>query len=118
MSKYDQHYQIRQRERSDTARADQWIAAQGLDAESFQGTNVRLLRAQRQAHTLLSQHSDLLTQSQRRTLEDFKKKMAGKKTRSRLNPSAANAVLNIGSKINRQLFKQHRHLIMASNTSN
>jgi len=66
MSKYDQHYQIRQREKSDTAKAYQWIAAQGLDAESFPGANVRLLRAQQQAHTLLSQHSDLLTQSQRR----------------------------------------------------
>lgn len=118
MSKYDQHHQIQQRTRKDTANTDQWVAAQGLDADSFQGTNIRLLRAQQQAHTLLSQHSDLLTQSQRKALEDFKEKMSNKKTRNRLKPTAANVVLNIGSKINRQLFKQHRHLIMANNTGN
>ena len=113
MSKYDQHHQIQQRAQRDTEKADQWVAAQGLNSQSFQETDIRLLRAQQQAHTLLSQHSDLLTQSQREALEEFREKMANRKTRNRLKPSAANVALNIGSKINRQLFKQHRHLIMA-----
>ncbi len=113
MSKYDQHHQIQQRAQRDTEKADQWVAAQGLNSQSFQETNIRLLRAQQHAHTLLSQHSDLLTQSQREALEEFREKMANRKTRNRLKPSAANVALNIGSKINRQLFKQHRHLIMA-----
>jgi hypothetical protein len=110
MSKHEKQYQIRTKERADTAEADRWLASQGLSASSFQSTPVRLLQAQRQAHVLLEQHGALLSQEQREKLETYQKRMADRKSRSRLKPKAANEIMNIATKINRQLFKQHREL--------
>ena len=87
-----------------------WLRDNGIAVQTFGTTHIRLLQAQQQAHALLTQHSNLLTQSQRTTLETFQHQMAHKNTRIKLKPTAANPVLNISSKINRQLFKQHRQL--------
>jgi hypothetical protein len=113
MSKYDQYYLIQQRERFDTKQSNLWVSEQGLDPESFQCTDVRLLRAQQQAQIILAQHSELITRSQRDTLECFVKKMSNRKARIRLHPRSAMVVMNISSKINRKLFNQHRQLIKA-----
>jgi hypothetical protein len=94
----------------DTMSSNDWLAEVGLNADTFGITHIQLLQAQQQAHTLLSQHSTLLTQSQRTTLEHFQQAMTNKQTRNRLKPASANPILNISSKINRQLFKQHRSL--------
>jgi len=114
MNKNEQQYQIRTRERADTADADRWLASQGLSAGSFAGTPTRLLQAQRQAHVLLSQHKELLTQEQRATLEGYQKKMADRKARTRIKPKLVNEVLNIGSKINRQVFKLYKQTLRAT----
>jgi type IV pilus biogenesis protein CpaD/CtpE len=114
MSKYDQYHRIQQKERDDTALAQKWVSEQGLNPDSFASTDVSQLRAQQQAQIILTQHSDLITRSQRDTLECFVKKMSNKKSRSRLHPRAANVVMNISSKINRQLFNQYRQLIKAT----
>jgi hypothetical protein len=97
----------------DTLSSNDWLAEVGLNADTFGTTHIRLLQAQQQAHALLSQNSNLLTQSQRTTLEHFQQAMSNKRTRCRLKPASANPVLNISSKINRQLFKQHRSLAQA-----
>jgi hypothetical protein len=91
----------------------QWIRDNGMLVASFNTTHVRLLKAQQTAHTLLAQHGDFLTSSQIRTLKHFQQQMANKRSRAKLKPDAANPILNIGSKINRQLFKQHRPLTKA-----
>jgi hypothetical protein len=90
-----------------------WLRDNGIAVQSFGITHIRLLQAQQQAHALLSQHSNLLNHTQRTTLENFQQLMAHKRTRDRLKPTAANPILNISSKINRQLFKQHRHFAQA-----
>jgi acetylornithine/succinyldiaminopimelate/putrescine aminotransferase len=90
-----------------------WLRDNGISVKTFGTTHIRLLQAQQQAHALLTHHSNLLTQSQRTTLEQFQHEMAHKNTRIKLKPTAANPILNISSKINRQLFKQHRHLAQA-----
>jgi hypothetical protein len=114
MQKHELQHQIRKHEKADTIKANDWLADTGLNAKTFDTTHIQLLQAQRQAHALLSQHSNLLTQSQRTTLENFQQAMTNKRTRNRLKPASANPVLNISSKINRQLFKQHRSLKQAS----
>jgi hypothetical protein len=113
MQKHELQHQIRNHETTDTIKANEWLADAGFNAQTFGSTHIRLLQAQRQAHALLTQHSNLLTHSQRTTLENFQQLMAHKHTRDRLKPTAANPILNISSKINRQLFKQHRHLAQA-----
>jgi hypothetical protein len=106
-------FQIARQSHIDTLSANYWLTEVGLNADTFGITHIRLLQAQQQAHALLSQHSNLLTQSQRTTLEHFQQAMTNKRTRNRLKPVSANPVLNISSKINRQLFKQHRSLAQA-----
>jgi hypothetical protein len=108
-----QQFQINLRSDCQTQHTNRWLAEQGLDADTFGTTHIRLLQAQQQAHTLLTHHSRLLKDSQRMTLERFQQQMRRPKTRSRLKPTAANAVLNISTRINRQLFKQHRQLTQA-----
>jgi hypothetical protein len=113
MQKHELQHQIRKQEAADTIKANAWLADTGLNAHTFGTTHIRLLQAQQQAHALLTHHGNLLTHSQRTTLEQFQQAMANKRTRSRLKPASANPVLNISSKINRQLFKQHRSLTQA-----
>lgn len=113
MNKHEQQYQIQRQETTDTITADKWISASGLDVRTFSSTHIRLLQAQQQASTILKHHLNLLTNSQRKTLEHFQKQMAHKNTRVKLKPKAAIPVLNISTKINRQLFKQHRQITQA-----
>jgi hypothetical protein len=96
-----------------TNEVDAWIKKEGLDVQSFVQIHVQLLQAQRQAHALLTHHAYLLSDDQVHVLENFLQQMAHKNTRSRLKPQAAHPILNISSKINRQLFKQHRSLTQA-----
>lgn len=84
----------------------------------FDQTDVDLLRAQQQSHILLTQHLDLLTLEQERMLRHFQQQMDNKRTRNKLKPAAAYLVLNIASKVHRQLFKQHRQAIKAPNSGN
>ena len=88
----------------------QWIRNNGMNVAAFNNTHIRLLQAQQQAHTLLTHHGNLLDSTQRTTLRHFQQQMKDKRTRIRLKSSAALPILNISSKINRQLFKQHRKL--------
>lgn len=94
----------------DDALAADWLRDNGIVVKAFSTTHIKLLRAQRAAHILLTQHADMLTTSQTKQLKAFQQKMAHTKSREKLKPEAAYPVLNISTKINRQLFKQHRQL--------
>jgi acetylornithine/succinyldiaminopimelate/putrescine aminotransferase len=109
----DKQFQINQRSVADTQAAKEWLEQTGFNSNTFGTTHIRLLQAQQQAHALLTHHSNLLNHSQRTMLENFQQLMQNKRTRDRLKPTAANPILNISSKINRQLFKQHRQLTQA-----
>lgn len=110
MNKTDLQDQIRRRQNSDTQLADQWLQDQGLQPDRLNQTPIRVLLAQRQAHLLLTLHCELVSRHQREVLEAFQRAAANQRTRKRLSPKAINEVLNISSKVNRQLFKQHRRL--------
>jgi hypothetical protein len=102
--------QIADRAKAKSNEVDAWIKTEGLDVQSFAQTNARLLQAQRHAHALLTTQSHLLSFDQVHVLEKFQQQMATMRTRIKLKPSAAIPVLNISTKINRQLFKQYRQL--------
>jgi hypothetical protein len=102
--------QISDRAKAKTNEVDAWIKTEGLDVQSFAQTDTRLLQAQRHAHALLTTQSHLLSFDQVHVLEKFQQQMAKMRTRIKLKPSAAIPVLNISTKINRQLFKQYRQL--------
>ena len=103
-------YQMLRVAHKNTIQTDKWLHGTGLDAGTFQSTHIKLLQAQQQAHVIIKHHSKLLTEQQRHTLEHFQHLMHNKKTRKHLKPNAGKSVLNISSKINRQLFRQYRQL--------
>jgi hypothetical protein len=103
-------FQINRRCDNETISTNDWLASQGFNTGSFGTTHIKLLQAQQQATQLLKHHGNLLTNSQRNSLESFQHQMAHKNTRIKIKPSAAFPILNISSKINRQIFKQHKQL--------
>ena len=96
----DKQSQINRRIELDSQLTSKWIAQQGISNKAFNNANITFLKAKKQAHHLIKFHKNLLSESQRKTLEQFK-------------PNQAHNVLNISSKINRQLFKQDRQLTQA-----
>lgn len=94
----------------DDALAADWLRDNGIAVQSFSTTHIKLLQAQQAAHALLTQHLSLLTAAQTKTLKAFQQKMTHKKARAKLKPEHAYPILNISTKINRQLFKGYRGL--------
>ena len=94
----------------DDALTADWLRDNGIAVNSFTNTHVKLLQAQQTAHTLLTQNLNLLTSNQIKALKAFQRKMANKKTREQLKPEHAFPILNISTKINRQLFKLNKQL--------
>ena len=87
-----------------------WLRDNGITVRVFNTADDKLLQAQKTAHTLLTQHTNLLTADQIQTIRTFTKLMAHKNTRTKLTPKSAYPVLNISTKINRQLFQQNKQL--------
>ena len=106
-------FEINKRSDEDEIKSNDWLLANGFSVDSCFSTDLKLIQAQKQAHTLLKHHIELLTLEQETTLRNFQHLMTHKNTRKKLQPKAAIPVLNISSKINRQLFKQHRKLTKA-----
>jgi hypothetical protein len=96
--------------RNKDALTEKWIRENGMDVKTFNVTHPKLLQAQKVAHTLLTQHAELLNPAQTRSLHDFQRRMANKRSRQALKPTAAYPILNIGTKINRHLFSAHRQI--------
>ena len=108
MYKRDLQREIQRTEERDTKRADAWLKSQGISPETFTQMDAELLQAQRIAHNCLKHHALLLTDSDTQTLTGFLKKVEHKRTLRRTKPSQIHRVMNIGNRINRQLFRQHR----------
>ena len=108
-------YQINHKADKDTLTVNKWIDTCGLNVKSFNTTPIQLLQAQKSARELLTQYPQLLTQNQIITLKSFNKLMVCKRTRALLKPQHAYPVLNISTKINRQLFKRNKQLNKHSN---
>ena len=85
-----------------------WLRDNGITVRVFNTADNKLLQAQKTAYTLLTQNLTLLTPEQISTLQSFTKQMYSKHTRAKLKPEAAYPILNIATKINRQLFKQYK----------
>lgn len=94
----------------DDALTADWLRDNGIAVNSFTNTHVKLLQAQQTAHTLLTQNLNLLTSNQIKALKAFQRKISKKKTLAKLKPEAAYPILNISTKIHRQLFKLHKQL--------
>ncbi len=94
-----------------TSRAtDAWLTSVYITPKFLAKTDIatEFLQAQSEAETLLRKFPQYLTKSQSYQLVHFVKRLRNRKQRESIPISAAYAVLNIGKKINRQLFAEHR----------
>jgi len=103
-------YQINRRAQADMQATHAWLCENGVTADVFYQLPPEIAQAQRVAHMLLTHHAHMLTPQQTQTLETFQHQLRYKKSRTKLRVQSAYPVLNIGTKINRQLFRQHRQL--------
>ncbi|MCD8523957.1 MAG: hypothetical protein LRY72_17095 [Saccharospirillaceae bacterium] len=108
MNKHDLQQQIQHQENRDKWRTNRWMQSQGFSAESFAGLDLIYLQAQRIAYICLKHHGRMLTANEAQTLKNFLQALQTKAKQRRLKPAQAYKIMNIGKRINRQLFKQHR----------
>jgi len=94
----------------DDALTADWLRDIGLNDKTFNTTNLIIVRAQTMAHTILSQHRALLSNSQLHSLTAFKQACGNKLDRQRITDTFCHCVMNINTNINRKLFKHHRKL--------
>ena len=103
-------FEILRKQDSDARTTDKWIRSTGLNTATFNKLNPKLLQAQQTAHTLLKQHLNLLTNEQIKIIRNFNRRVRNTQLCTKLKPEAAYQVLNIGTKINRQLFRAYKQL--------
>jgi len=98
----------------DDALTADWLRDIGLNEKTFNTISLNVVRAQTMAHTLLTQHRTLLSNSQFHSLTAFEQACGNKRERQRITDTFCHCVMNINTNINRKLFKQHRKLIKAN----
>ena len=106
----DLTYSIQKQTRKDENQTSAWLKQNGISPEHFAETKIYLLQAQKVATNLLKNHAKLLEQNQAQTLNNYLQAMINKNRRNKLTQTQALKILNIGTQVNRKLFKQHRQL--------
>ena len=101
-------FEIQRQQTKSKLATEKWLKSTGFNTATFNNINPKLLQAQKTAHILLTQHQNLLTNEQTKTLRNFKRRVGHTKLCTKLKPEAAYPILNIATKINRQLFKQYK----------
>ena len=83
----------------------QWAADMGSNAKRVFADNIDLIHATRIATNLLKHDAKLLEQNQVHTLQTFLQAAQGK-DRNKITQGQCFKIMNIGTQINRKLFKQ------------
>ena len=89
---------------------DKWLKSNGLNPNTFCDTSLNLLQAQKTAHNLLKHHSALLTVDETKLLKTFLFQLRQKCLIKKVLIANLYRVMNLGTKINREVFKQHKAL--------
>ena len=83
---------------------DQWLKNHGI-SKDFANIESLLLLAQTKAHYLIGNHKHLLTQAQIEVVQKHLQQMRSPKQRAAIGNRQCYAVMNLGKKIDRQVFK-------------
>jgi hypothetical protein len=102
----DTQYALQKKAIKDTALADKWLRDNGVNVQTIAQTHGTLVQAQKKAHELLTQHTNILTPSQIKKLQGFQRKMNTGHIRKKLKPNSGHVVFNINTKIVRILHKK------------
>ena len=92
-----------------------WLTANGISPKLFATADINLLKAQKIATDLLKHHREQLTDDQAYTLASYLLATNSKKLMKQISPRRIYAVMNIGKKINRKLFRLNKENIKALN---
>jgi hypothetical protein len=93
--------------KADKQTAD-WLKANGWDEKTFTVIELPFLQAQQVAYCLMKYHAALLNEEQTGLLNNYLGDIKHKAKRHKITKKTVYRVLNLGSKINRQLFKAHK----------
>ena len=86
----------------------EWLKQNGMDEKSFTVIELPFIQAQQVAFALMKYHADLLDDDQTEFVCSYLEDIKNQAKRKKLTATKAYRVLNIGTKINRQLFKAHK----------
>ncbi len=89
---------------------DKWLKSNGLNPNTFCDTPLNLVQAQKTAHNLLKHHSALLTADETKLLKTFLFQLRQKCLIKKVLIANLYRVMNLGTKINREVFKQLKAL--------
>ena len=85
-----------------------WLTANGITLRHLMEYPISYLQAQKTAHHLLKHHQALLTADEITLLTTFNFQMRHRNLMKKITIKQIYSILNIGTKINRQLFKQQK----------
>lgn len=85
-----------------------WLKANGWDEKTFTVIELPFLQAQQVAYCLMKYHTALLNEEQTDLLSNYLIDIKHKAKRHKITKKTVYRVLNLGTKINRQLFKAHK----------
>jgi hypothetical protein len=92
----------------DDALTADWLRDNGLNHRTFDSAQLNVVRAQKMAHTLLSQHRNLLSTQQLYSLIDFEKSCGDKRKREKITDASCYWVMNTNTSVNRKICMQKR----------
>ena len=90
--------------------ANEWLVENGICAAQLLKAELVQQQAQKNAHNLLKHNANLLDQKQISVLNTYLRLMRFPNTRRKLTSRHAYKIMNIGTAINRKLFKKNRKL--------
>jgi hypothetical protein len=93
--------------KADKQTAD-WLKANGMDEKSFMVIDLPFIQAQQVAFALMKYNAALLNEEQTELLTTYLKDINNKVTRKAVTKTNVYKVLNLGTKINRRLFKAYK----------
>ncbi len=90
--------------------ANNWLKENGITNRLFMEVQVFQLQAYKTATNILKHNVELLKNNEYELLTSYCKKMLNSKQRNSITKSNTYQILNIGTRINRQLFRQYRKI--------
>lgn len=90
--------------------ANNWLKENGITNRLFNETQVFQLQAYKTATNILKHNIELLKTNEYEQLTSYCKRMLNSRQRNSITTRNTYQILNIGTRINRQLFRQYRKI--------
>jgi len=87
-----------------------WLKSNGITQTLFNKVQVFQLQAYKQATNILKHNFELLTDKEKDLLMNYCTAMLNSRQRNSITKRNTYQILNIGTRINRQLFRQYRKI--------